>query len=102
MEGGRSMKYQTFRRTLHHLSLITVLFASGQVHASDQWPFPCETHPRFFVYAKYEMQKISVDPKFNKEKGLESETLTQKEIVSNSDSDQYPEVDEHYDYWPPQ
>jgi hypothetical protein len=100
MEGDRSMKYQTFRRTLHHLSLITVLFASGQVHASDQWPFPCETRPRDVVYAQYEMQKISEDPKFIKEKELESETLFLKAIASNSDSDQYLVVDEHYDYWP--
>lgn len=96
------MKYQTFRRTLPHLSLITVLFVSGQVQASDQWPFPYETYPRDFVYAQYELQEISENPKFNKEEELESETLSLKEIVSNSDSDQYPEVDEHYDYWPPQ
>jgi hypothetical protein len=102
MEGGRGMKYQTFRRTLPHLSLITALFASGQVHASDKWPFPYETYPRDVVYAQYELQKISEDQKFNKEKEQESETLSLKEIVSNSDSIQYLEVDEHYDYWPPQ
>jgi len=100
MEGGRRMKYQTFRCTLPHLSLITVLFASGQVHASDQWPFPYETYSRDVVYAQYELQKISEDPKFIKEKELESETLSLKELVSNSDSDQSPEVSEHYDYWP--
>jgi hypothetical protein len=96
------MKYQIFRRTLLHLSLITVLFASGQVHASDQWPFPYETYPRDVVYVQYELQKISEDPKFNKEKELEPEPLFLKEIVSKSDSDQYREVYEHYDYWPSQ
>lgn len=96
------MKYQTFRRTLPHLSLITVFFASGQVHASDKWPFPYGTYPRDVVYAQYELQKNSENPKFNKEKELESETLSLEEIVSNSDSDQYSEVDEHYDYWSPQ
>ena len=93
---------QIFRRTLPHLSLIAVLLASGQVHASDQWPLPYKTYLRDVVYAQYELQKISENSKFNKEKELESEALSRKEIVSKSDSDQYPEVDEHYDYWPPE